>query len=317
MNKGHTNDLRRKQIVWLVLVCALAITVLSPLVTGGPLSFYFYVMVWVTLASAMNVMAGFTGYIPFGFVAFYGIGAYATAIGVAKLGLSPVMALGLAAFAGAVMSLLFSPTLRLKGIYFAMVSLALAMICKLMISEVPESISGGSFGLVLASSNNPFAAYIAMACVMGATIVAAFLISFSRLGIALRAIRDDCEAAEILGVNLGRSRLIAWLCAGTSASLVGGVEAWFTNIVDPEASFNILISAKSLIYAMAGGLGTLSGPIIGAVFMMFIDDFIWQRFPLFNLFFLGAVIVALMLFLPRGFVGTIAAKWPNLRRFIP
>jgi branched-chain amino acid transport system permease protein len=317
MVEDHANDLRRKRIVWLVLVSILLVTVLSPLVTGGPLSFYFYVMLWVTMASAMNVMAGFTGYIPFGFVAFYGIGAYATAIGVAKLGLPPILALVLAAFAGASVSLLFSPTLRLKGIYFAMVSLALAMICKLMISEVPESISGGSFGIVLASSNNPFAAYVAMASVMAATLVAAYVISFSRLGIALRAIRDDSEAAEILGVNVGRSRLLAWLCAGTSGALVGGVEAWFTNIVDPEASFNILVSAKSLIYAMAGGLGTLSGPIVGAVSMMFIDDFIWQRFPLFNLFFLGAVIVALMLFLPRGIVGTIAAKWPNLRRFIP
>lgn len=317
MEKGYANDLLRKRIVWCALFCTLAVIVVSPLVTGGPLSFYFYLMVWVTLASAMNIMAGFTGYIPFGFVAFYGIGAYATAIGVAKLGLPPLIALGLSALAGAVISVAFSPTLRLKGIYFAMVSLALAMICKLMISEVPESISGGSFGLVLASSNNPTAAYIAMASVMGVTLLTAFLISFSRLGIALRAIRDDAEAAEILSVNVGRSRLMAWLCAGTSASLVGGTEAWFTNIVDPEASFNILLSAKSLIYAMAGGLGTLSGPIVGPVSMMFIDNFIWQQFPLFNLFFLGAIIVILMLFFPRGLMGTAASKWPKLRRFIP
>lgn len=269
------------------------------------------------MASAMNLMAGFTGYIPFGFVAFYGVGAYVTAVLTSKFEVPVILALIGAGVAGITLSLLLTPTLRLRGIYFAMVSLALAMICRLMVSEIPEEISGGSFGIVLAPSNNPTAAYLTMLLTMVAALTTAWIISTSRLGVALRAIRDDPEAAEVLGVNITIARLKVWVAAGTLASLVGGIEAWYTNLVDPEASFNILISVKSLIFAMVGGLGTLLGPLVGSFVMVWIDDFLWQRFPLLNLFFLGAAIVGLMLFMPRGIVGALIARWPHLRRFIP
>lgn len=311
------DDNRTKKRLWFGLLAVLAAALLVPPVLSYPLSFSFYLMLWITMASSMNLMAGLTGYIPFGYVAFYGVGAYATAISVSKFDAPIAVGLLGAVLIGAVLSLLLAPTLRLRGIYFAMVSLAFAMIGRLMISELPEEISGGSFGLVLAPKNNPTAAYLAMLATMLAVLCVAWFISSSRLGVALRAIRDDPEVAEVLGVNVTIARLKAWITAGTFASLVGGIEAWYTNLVDPDASFSILISAKSLIFAMAGGLGTLLGPLVGASMMVWIDDFIWQRFPLLNLFFLGAVIVGLMLFMPRGIVGAAIGRWPHLRRFIP
>lgn len=306
-----------RQMIWLGVIGSLLLFLTFRPYGGVPLSFYFYLMLWITMASSMNIMAGFTGYIPFGFVAFYGIGAYVTAICISKLGLPIVLSLGIAGLVSVAFSLLLAPTLKLRGIYFAMVSLGLAMICKLMISETPESVSGGSFGLILAKSNDPSAAYLAMGVVMAGAIVTTWLIANSRLGIALRAIRDDPEAAEMLGINVAKPRLIAWMATAIFPALAGGIEAWYTNLVDPEAAFNILVSAKSLIYGMVGGLGTLVGPIIGATVMMFVDNLVWQTFPLFNLFFLGLLIVVIMLFVPRGLVGAIAMRWPNLRRYIP
>ena len=99
-------------------------------------------------------------------------------------------------------------------------------------------------------------------------------------------------------------------------SMCGGIEAWYTNVVDTETAFDVLITARTIIYAIAGGLGTVTGPVLGVVIMVWIDELIWQRFPLLNLFVLGLVIVLLIQFMPRGIVGTLMRVRPKLRRYI-
>jgi branched-chain amino acid transport system permease protein len=138
----------------------------------------------------------------------------------------------------------------------------------------------------------------------------------SRLGMALRAIRDDSDAAEAMGINVPRARLMAWMMAAFFPSMCGGIEAWYTNVVDTETAFDVLITAKTIIYAMAGGLGTVTGPVVGVVIMVWLDDLIWQRFPLLNLFLLGTAIVLLIQFMPRGIVGSLMQRRPKLRRYI-
>ena len=98
--------------------------------------------------------------------------------------------------------------------------------------------------------------------------------------------------------------------------MCGGIEAWYTNVVDTETAFDVLVTAKTIIYATAGGLGTVTGPVVGSVIMVLIDEVIWQQFPLFNLFFLGLIIVLLIQFMPRGIVGTVLKRWPALRRYV-
>jgi branched-chain amino acid transport system permease protein len=307
---------RTRNAVWFVIVGALtAILALVP-PTGGSLSFSFYLMLWITMATGLNIIAGFTGYMPLGYVAFYGVGAFTTAILTAKAGWLIVLALPMAGVGGVVLSLLFAKTLELRGIYFAIVSLALAIISRLVVANLPEEITGGSFGITLGAESEPVAAFYVMLLVMLAAILTATWLAQSRLGKALRAIRDDPEAAETLGVNVRRARLKAWMLSALFASLVGGVEAWYTNIIDPQTAFEFLISAKAVIYAIAGGLGTVTGPVAGAVVMVFLDDLIWQRFPVLNVFLLGLAIVLLVLFLPRGIVGTLIQLKPALRRYI-
>ena len=138
----------------------------------------------------------------------------------------------------------------------------------------------------------------------------------SRLGKALKAIRDDAEAADAMGVNVPRSRLYAWLLAAVFPSLVGGTQAWFTGALDPQTAFDVLITAKTVIYAMAGGLGTVLGPLVGTVALVWVDELIWRSFPILNNFLLGVIIVGLILFAPRGLIGSLMQKFPRLRKII-
>jgi branched-chain amino acid transport system permease protein len=286
-----------------------------PLV-GGSISFSFYLMLWITMASAFNIISGFTGYMPFGYVAFYGIGAFAAAILHRKLQVPILMAIPLAGAAGVLLSLLFARTLRLNGIYFAIVSLALAIILRLIIANLPEEIAGGSYGINLGARSDPILSFYVMLTVMTACLLTVTWLAQSRLGTALRAIRDDAEAADAMGINVPRARLYGWMLAALFPSLCGAIDAWYTNVVDPETAFNVLITAKTIIYASAGGLGTLLGPVVGTLIMVWIDELIWQRFPLLNLLLLGLAIILLIQFLPRGIIGALLRRYPRLRRYV-
>jgi len=302
--------------LWYGVIGLLAAWCIAVPLIGESISFTFYLMLWITMASAFNIISGFTGYMPFGYVAFYGVGAFATAILHKKLGAPLWLALPAAGVAGLMLSLLFARTLRLSGIYFAITSLALAMICRLVITNMPEEITGGSFGINLGARPEPVQSFYTMLVVMVAALATVTWLAGSRLGKALRAIRDDAEAADAMGVNVPRARLYAWMLAAVFPSLCGGIEAWYTNVVDTETAFNVLVTAKTVIYAIAGGLGTVMGPVVGVVVMVVIDDFIWRRFPILNLFLLGFAIVLLIQFMPRGIVGTILQRWPRARRYV-
>jgi branched-chain amino acid transport system permease protein len=305
----------RTRIAAGVIALFLAGALVVPLVTSN-ISLGFYLLLWVTLASALNISAGFTGYLPFGYVVFYGIGAYTTGILYKMAGWPIGLALVGAGAAGIVLSLLLAPTLRLKGVYFGIVSLALASIVRLVLANLPNNVTGGSNGIILSGANSPTVSYYAMWAVAAMTLATVLWVSASSLGKALKAIRDDDEAAAVLGIRVARTRLRAWMLSAFFPALAGGVEAWYTNVVDPEAAFSVLITAKSIIYAMAGGFGTVLGPLIGTSVMLGIDNLIWQRFPLVNLLLLGLFIVLLMLFLPRGILGSLVQRKPWLRRYI-
>ena len=311
---GSADTVRR--LIWYGLVGLILIWCAAVPPAGGNLSLYFSLMMWVTLATGLNFIAGFAGYMPFGYVAFYGIGTYTTGVAVKVLGLSVYAAVPIAGGVGVLLALLFAPTLRLSGIYFAIVSLSLAIICQRLVSLLPEEITGGSLGINLGVVTVREHGYYSMLLVLVLALLTASWLARSRLGKALKAIRDDPEAAEAMGVNVPRSRLFAWLLAAVFAALTGGVQAWFTGALDPQTAFDVLITAKTVIYAMAGGLGTVLGPLVGTVVLVWVDELIWRSFPVLNNFLLGLIIAALILFVPRGLVGSLMQRYPRVRRYI-
>lgn len=283
---------------------------------GEGLSFWFYLWQWIALATAMNLMAGMIGYLPFGFVAFFGIGAYATAISVQFHG-SPVwLGIVLAGAAGAFLALLFAPTLRLKGVFFSIVSLSLSIVLKSTIAILPESIAGGSGGITITATQDPKLYYYLMAILSLSSVGLATAVSLSRFGLMLKAIRDDADAAKMIGINATGLRLITWVVSAIIAAFCGSLEALYSSTIDPPASFNVLISAKAVIYAALGGFGSVMGPVLGAGLMSIVDELVWSRFPLANLFILGAIISIAVLFFPSGLIGSILEKHPRFRNWL-
>ena len=304
-----------RKILWTLIAFAIAFLLIVPkLPISNP--FIFYMLFWITLASSFNIIYGFVGYLPFGYVMFYGVGTYITAILWSRLQIPIPLCILVSGVAGVILSILFAPTLRLKGIYFAIVNFSCAMVLRIVVSNLPVKWTGGSFGITLSHAYRPIISYYFMFFVMLLSVSVSLLLFRSRLGIALRCIRDDEAAASTLGINVGLCRLKAWILAALFPSLAGGIEAWYTAIVDPDTSFNMMITTKAIVYSMFGGLGTVAGPILGSVFMYSLDDYIWGTFPLLNLLILGIMIVFLILFLPRGIVGSATRKWPRLREII-
>lgn len=319
---GTTDDRgalrRRRQVLLgyaLVLAAGTAAMAMIPSVTGS-FSFYFYLLMWIALASGINIMAGFTGYVAFGYVAFFGLGAYTTAILAGKLAQPMPVALLGAAAVGVIASLAFSRILSLRGIYFSMVSLAIAVICRALISIGPSDITGGAHGLTVMSALKPKFAYYAMLALALAAVVISLWIRTSRFGRHLAAIRDDIEAAQVAGLDVKRLRLVAWMLSAGVGAVAGGIEAWYSSVIDPESSFNLLTSTKAIIFAAFGGFGTAIGPVIGAITMYSVDNYIWERFPSLNNLVLGIVIVALMVFFPKGIVGSAIRRWQSLRKWL-
>ena len=304
-----------RKILWTLIAFAIAFLLIVPkLPISNP--YIFYMLFWITMASSFNIIYGFVGYLPFGYVMFYGVGTYITAILWSRLQIPIPLCILVSGVAGVILSILFAPTLRLKGIYFAIVNFSCAMVLRIVVSNLPVKWTGGSFGITLSHAYRPIISYYFMFFVMLLSVSVSLLLFRSRLGIALRCIRDDEAAASTLGINVGLCRLKAWILAALFPSLAGGIEAWYTAIVDPDTSFNMMITTKAIVYSMFGGLGTVAGPILGSVFMYSLDDYIWGTFPLLNLLVLGIMIVFLILFLPRGIVGSATRKWPRLREII-
>lgn len=305
-----------RRTIWYGLVAVVVIWCAVAPMRGANLSFFFSFMMWAVLATGINFIAGFAGYMPFGYVAFYGIGAYATGVAVKLLAVPVYLAVPLGGVVGVGLAILFAPTLRLSGVYFAIVSLALAIICQRVISLLPEEITGGSLGINIGVVTERSHGYYAMLIVLVGALLTASWLAESRLGKALKAIRDDPEAAEAMGVNVARSRLYAWMLSAFFASLAGGVQAWFTGAFDTQTAFDVLITAKTVIYAMMGGLGTVLGPVVGTVVLVWVDELIWRTFPVLNNFLLGAIITMLILFAPRGLVGSLMRLYPRIRRYV-
>ena len=302
---------RLRTRIAIAVFAALTISLaLVPAATSN-ISFAFYLMLWITMASAMNICG------------LHRLPAVRLR-GVLRRGRLrhrhllqdpgwPILPSLLAA-GGTWRSRCCWRPRRLRGVYFGIVSLALATIVKLVISNLPQSFTGGSMGIILSNANNPAHSYYAMLAVMGATLAGDMAVRVGP-GRALKAIRDDDGAAACVGIHVPNTRLKAWLLAALFPALAGGIEAWYTNVVDPEYAFHVLITAKSIIYAMAGGFGTVLGPVAGTLALLGIDHLIWQKFPVVNLLLLGLIIVLLMLFLPRGIVGSLIKRKP-LRRHI-
>jgi branched-chain amino acid transport system permease protein len=279
------------------------LAVLPPLLSVYLRSFLMFTMMYVVLALSWNIISGFTGYTSFGHVAFYGIGAYACAILVADYGWPWLPTLGVGAGVAALAALALGyPVLRLKGPYFAIAMLGAAEGTR-VVATVWDGLTHGGLGISLPSAETSVPTYYAMLVLMAVTVVVAYAVGHSRLGVRLNAIREDEVAAEALGINATAYKLVAFVLSAVFPAVAGGIQAYKVLYIDPPAVFFVQITIAMALMSMLGGKGTVVGPILGAVLLYTAQELTWVNFPTAHLIAYGLFIVLVARFLPRGLMG--------------
>ena len=284
-----------------IVVALLAIAFLGLPHVYGNLSLLFTLMTFVVLAQGLNLLYGFTGYLPFGYVGFFGCGAYGTSLLVLHTQWPVLLCVLGGAAASVLMALVLGPLLRLSGAYFSIASLAASQILFFVVSNPNlADVTGGPYGLKIERVFAPHASYDAMLGVLLlATAIAAYFRS-SRFGLALRAMKQDAISAGMAGIDVVRLRLLVWLLSAMVAGLAGGVYAWNLSVFYPDAVFTLQMSVFAIVFALFGGVGTVLGPMLGAALLYTLYSAIGVSSPQYFQLIYGALIVALVLFLPGG-----------------
>jgi branched-chain amino acid transport system permease protein len=263
----------------------------------------FNFVIFLILAQGVNIIYGFTGYLPFGYVGFFGAGAYGFAVLVMHFQTPAVPAVLFAGLVGVVLGLLLTPLLRLSGAYFAIANLAASLaVLHLIANPALEPITRGPYGVSLTGTFNPTYAYAAALVVLALTLGAVVFLKNSRFGLALQAVREDSVSAAMAGVNVVRMRIIAWLTSALVAGLAGGVYAWYVSVFYPDNVFSGEFSIFAIVFALFGGVASISGPIVGVVILYGIYNLIGFTTPQYFQLIYGLLIMGLVLFLPAGLV---------------
>jgi branched-chain amino acid transport system permease protein len=283
--------------------------------TGYGVRTMLQLFMWIALAQSWNLISGLTGYVSFGHVAFFGMGAYSAGILIGKLG----WAWPVACLAGGVMAMVLAlvigwPCLRLKGPYFAIAMLGLNEVLRVIVSYY-EGLTGGGNGLSLPTLHASVPIYYAMGLVALAVTALTYLIITSRFGLRLMTIREDEVAAEAMGIDTFRHKLYAFLLSAVGPGIVGGLAARDQGYIEPLSVFPLITTITMIVMALFGGKGTIWGPVLGAVVLFTFQELVWARFIYLHQLLFGAVIVAVVLMMPRGILGVLQQKY-NLPRTI-
>jgi branched-chain amino acid transport system permease protein len=268
------------------------------------------VFLWATMGLAWNIISGYAGQISFGHQVFFGIGAYVTVLLVVKAGLTPWIGMGVAVAAAVLAAVLIGlPTFRLAGIYFGLATLAYPLIFRIVMDwlgyqEVAIPMKRDHPGWFMQFTEPRSFDLLALG-VLGATLVLSRAIETSRLGYRLRAIRENEQAAEAMGVNAFHGKMAAYMLSATPAAVAGAVYIHaILFIVTPDAVFGLLVISQTLVVCMVGGTGTLWGPLIGAALMVpvseILDSTVGDRLPGIQGVVYGATLVVITLYAPEG-----------------
>lgn len=264
------------------------------------LNFLVLTLLTITLAQSWNIVAGYAGQVNLGHAAFFGLGALVTrTLWIADVPVFLAMPAGAAvavAFALAVGGAAF----RLRGAYFAIGTLALGEILRITVGNVLPEISTLP-AAAIAGYRLAFRYWIALG-LAALSVAAVAALAGSRLGLGMQAIREDEEAAEATGVGALRLKLIALAISTALAGLAGGLFAYYHISYYPSHAFGPQWTFDALLVTYIGGVGTLRGPILGAVFYVFLKEYLAIQWVDFHLLIFGALFVAIVVLLPGGLV---------------
>lgn len=305
----------KKDLLLIALFVATVALLAGTSSSGVVLNFAMMALYACLMAQAWNLLGGYGGQFSFGHALFFGTGAYAQAIAQLQGHLNPWAALPLAILAAALVGLACGAlTFRygLKGSYFALVTLAFAEVFRILALSVP--FTGAGVGLMVplkeGLGNMQFAdrhgfVWLALGLVVPGLVLTAWL-RHSRFGAWLQAVRDNEDAARAIGVNPFRVKLGAIVLSGAIMGAAGALYVQVFQYIDPGLAYGPTTSVEALVAAIVGGLGTLWGPVLGALALNLLAEgtrSLFGSLPGINMVIYGAVLIVIVMFAPRGVLG--------------
>lgn len=292
-----------------LVLLGLALAAYPMVGTGYGVRAMLQLFMWVALAGSWNLISGLTGYVSFGHVAFFGAGAYTAALLIAGPGWPWLPASLAGGVTAALLALVIGwPCLRLKGPYFAIAMLGLNEVLRALVSYF-EGFTGGGQGLSLPTLHATVPIYYAMGATAAGVVLLTHLIITSRFGLRLMTIREDEVAAEALGIDTARHKLYAFLLSAVGPGVVGGLAARDQGYIEPISVFPLITTITMIVMALFGGKGTVWGPVLGAAALFVLQELVWARFIYLHQLLFGAIIVAVVLLMPRGVLGLLQIKY--------
>jgi branched-chain amino acid transport system permease protein len=318
---------------WLALLIVLAIG-LAPVISRNAAlrETGFSILLAISMAVSLNIIMGYTGYVSFGHVVFYGLGGY---VGMYLIGSwnapLPLAVLGGGATAALLAFLLGKAIFRLRGAYFALATIGVNEAVRTFIANFGPF--GGPTGIELQFSvYKPYGGaaqalwltYYAVIGIAAFSVIFSYFIKTSKFGLGLMSIREDEDAAEVLGVETPNAKTLAFVFSAFLPGMLGVLFFFKNGNVEPAEAFRLSFSIESLVMIMLGGQGTLLGPVIGALGYQQLRGTLLTSsikigsLPLkdFQLVIAGLLMLLIILFIPAGLVGWMRQRFAGLRRFL-
>jgi branched-chain amino acid transport system permease protein len=318
--RDRTHAMTRLVPPWVLIVVALVVAVAFPNFTSRyALDVAIMVLIYICLGLGLNIVIGLAGMLDLGYIAFYGVGAYAYALLNVNFGMSFWMSLPLAAVFAAIAGCIIGyPTLRMRGDYLAIVTLGFGEIVRLILNNwmtltngpngilgikapavwLPSFVDGFSFEYLYLKKLY-YLYYVALLLAI-ITIIAVHRLNFSRIGRAWESIREDETAAELMGVNTFLLKLLAYAMGAVFAGLAGAFFAARMRFVSPE-SFTFLESAMVLCMVVLGGMGSIPGILLGVGALIILPE-VFREFELYRMLAVGLAMVFMMVYRPGGLI---------------
>jgi len=337
---------------FLAYLAVIVLVALVPQVTRKPSLLHLWIMVFLAVAqgSAWNVIGGYAGQYSVGHAAYFGMGAYTTMLLLELHQIAPWYGIGLAVVNAVILSVVIGAiTFRLRGPYFVLASIAMAEIIRLATLHFKD-VTRGAEGILLNGippleltgtltirwvGKQPFF-YVALGLAVLAVSVN-WLVQHTKLGYYFQAIREDQDAAHSLGINLTLHKSIALAISAALTAAAGSIFALYVRFIDPNIVFSLPdVSVQMVLICIIGGIGTIVGPVIGAVVMVLLGEtlrnpkwlvqvgvlgdesaivgFIEQRFSNAHVLVYGILVVIVILFAPDGILGLLRTWWGKARR---
>lgn len=315
---------------WLIGVVCVAVAACAPLIVTNSYVMHLLVMsfIWAILGVSMNLMLGVTGLLSLAHGALFGVGGYASALLVVRLGVDFWAALGAAAVTAGITGFLIGlPTLRGRGPYFVISTLCFGLVVQIVIDKW-ESLTYGPLGITSIPTASALSVpglgeisfdSLAMQYYLVLTVLVIALILFrltvdSRVGRAFHAIRTNQDLGEALGVPTMRLSLLAFVISGMVAGVAGALYAMYITYLHP-ADAGFAVALNGILYVVVGGTGTLIGPVVGALVMTIVPEF-FRLFGEARLLFFGLLLILVIIYFPKGIIGGLSVLWQMGRRRI-